>query len=255
MLELLLQLRDYNQDGMERDGGPMYAETNFDHFIAEPINGISAAIFIIIVAYFTWKLRGKFMEHKFMSSSLLLLLVGGVGGTIYHLFRLHPVFLHMDWGPIMILCLAASVFFYRMSGGKWIHVLIASAGYVAISYLMYYNMFSDNPLFPRQYVVNINYAIMAILILVPVYLILMKTKFHQARWIYIGVGGFVAAIIFRMLDATDWVQINLDGVGTHFLWHVFGALACFSIFQYVYELGEYMNERNMVHSVEEGNFA
>lgn len=212
--------------------GPLYAESDFDKLIVEPINGISAALFILIVAYFAWVLRGEYKKHLFMTLSLGILLIGGIGGTIYHLFRQYPFFLHMDWLPIMVLCMAAGAYFFIKAGGTWPQLGIAAAIYVAISFAVVYSPIREG------IQVNINYVMMAIIVVWPVYSVLRKTNFYESRWVFYGLLSFIAALIFRIIDFNPWVRENLDGIGTHFLWHVFGSLACFCIFQYVYLLGE-----------------
>lgn len=219
---------------VERDGGGFYTETNLDRLIVEPLNGISAAFFLFIVAYWWLKIRGQYQHHKFMAWCIPILAIGGVGGTIYHLFRIHAFFLFMDWVPILILCLMSSFFFYIRSGGKWQFALAVVGSYFVLTFLMF-NL-AQQGMFPVQYTVNINYATMALLVLFPIYLVLYKTNYYQKKWVIYALLAFIAAILFRMLDATPWVQTHLEGIGTHFLWHTFGAIACFAVFQYVYEL-------------------
>ena len=246
MIELLLQIQAQMEGRLwDRDGGPIYEETRrrLDELIVEPLNGISAALFLLIVAYFVWLLRGKYRKHTFMTVSLGILAIGGIGGTIYHLFRLYPIFLYMDWVPIMILCLAACVFFFVRAGGQWWVAAMALLSYFGISTLLFASINSENPILPPQLLVNINYALMAILVLGPVYYILYKTNFYKRQWVIYALLAFLAAITFRMLDASDWVRLNLEGIGTHFLWHTFGAVACFAIFRYVYEVGEMPEEQ------------
>jgi hypothetical protein len=59
------------------DGGPIYFETNPEHYIAEPWNGASALIFIFIALYWGFKIRGKFRSHPFLAIAVPILLIGG----------------------------------------------------------------------------------------------------------------------------------------------------------------------------------
>ncbi len=230
MIEIILQFQKRGGENLQRDDGPMYTESNFDELIVEPINGLSAALFLLIVAYFAWKIRGEARQHPFMVFGLIVLLIGGIGGTIYHLFRVHPIFLHMDWLPIMILCMAAAAYFYKMAGASWLRLGIAAGIFVGLSFAIAFSGMRE------RFMVNINYGMMATIIVIPVSQLLYQTRFFKSKWIFLGILSFVLALGFRMLDFTPWVQENLDGIGTHFLWHVFGGMACFSIFQYVYQL-------------------
>ncbi len=211
-----------------RDGGQAYTETDLTQVIAEPWNGASAAFFLVIVIYWGLKLRGKYRQHLFMSICIPILLIGGIGGTIYHAFRWHQVFLVMDWLPIMILCLAASVYFFIKVFDNWVPAVLLVVGVLASQVLLF-----QTQILPIQLAININYTVMALLILVPTALLLWKTQFYAGRWVGIALASFVIAITCRALD-----PLALLPMGTHFLWHTFGALACHAMFQYVYEINE-----------------
>ncbi len=212
-----------------RDGGHAYTETDLSQLIVEPWNGVSAALFLLIVGYWFIQLRGQYRQHLFMSISLPILAIGGIGGTIYHALRLHQVFLIMDWMPIMILCLAASVYFFIKVFEKWIPAVLLVVGILA-SQMFMFRMFQTQNL-PVQLAININYSVMALLILVPTALLLWKTRFRAGKWVGFALGSFLIAITCRAID-----PMALLPMGTHFLWHIFGALACHSMFMYVYLL-------------------
>jgi len=211
-----------------RDGGQPYTETNLENLIAEPWNGASAVLFIFIVAYWYTQIRGRYREHPFITVCLPLLLIGGVGGTLYHTFRISQIFLVMDWLPILLLCLAVSLYFsIKVIGNWWIPTLIVT-GIVASQYAM----FALQPE-PTQWAENVNYIVMALTVLIPTLLMMKKSRYHEAKWVGIALLCFVLAITFRILDPLAFLPM-----GTHFLWHVFGAGACFSMFKYVYEIQE-----------------
>lgn len=209
-----------------RDGGERYTETDLSRLIVEPWNGASALLFLGIVAFWAYKLRGQYRQHLFLSINLPILAIGGIGGTLYHAFRMSAVFLMMDWLPIMILCFAASVYFFiRVLDNWWLAALI-----VGLALLSQVLMFRYQ-LLPMDLAVNVNYTVMGALILVPTVLLLWKTGFRGAQWIGYALASFVVAVSCRVLDHAELLPM-----GTHFLWHVFGAAACTSMFQYVYEL-------------------
>lgn len=93
------------------DGGSLYAETNLNHLFPEPLNAITSCFFLAIAFYWLFKLWGNFKSHPFLSYCLVLLFIGGIGGTTYHAFRLWRPFIMMDWLPIMLLCISAGVYF------------------------------------------------------------------------------------------------------------------------------------------------
>ena len=220
---ILLQLRLE-----DRDGGPIYTETDLSRVLVEPYNAISAAIFLLIVLYWAKMIWGKFKQHGFLSIAIPLLAVGGVGGTIYHAFRVSRIFLVMDWLPIMLLCLGTSLYFFiRIIGKWWMALLIMIFTFFAQGFLM------RSGLIPIQLAVSINYMVMALIVLLPTYLMLHRTRFKNGKYVLYALFSFIAAITFRILDPQALLPM-----GTHFLWHVFGALACHNMIHYIFLLNE-----------------
>ncbi|MEL7532174.1 MAG: hypothetical protein AAFN10_12730, partial [Bacteroidota bacterium] len=109
---------------LSRDNGPIYTETNLDQLIVEPWNAASAIIFVFIALYWLVRLKNQIRQHIFLYVSSWILLIGGVGGFLYHAFRVSEVFLTMDWVPIAILSLAGSgFFFYQFTGKTWAGII------------------------------------------------------------------------------------------------------------------------------------
>lgn len=207
---------------LPKDGGMLYTETNPNHLFPEPVNGVTAAIFLGIAVYFTFKIWGKFGAYPFLTYCLALLYIGGIGGSMYHGFRVWPLFRMMDWLPIMLLCISAGIYFMgRLISWYWA-VLLALV-YIGFNFLMR-GWIKDG----LTYFVNINYAMMALLVLLPVLLFLRKTNWKNGKWVGIALVAFVFALTFRIADGWGWTPI-----GTHFLWHIFGAAASFCMLQFV----------------------
>src|SRR5262245_15072525 len=97
------------------DRGPRYTETPPDPYaagaplIAEPFTAATAALFVVIAAAWLVRLRGRYGRYPFLMCCLPILLVGGVGGTLYHGLRTHRLFFLLDVIPIQVLALAGSV--------------------------------------------------------------------------------------------------------------------------------------------------
>lgn len=207
------------------DGGMLYAETNLSHTFPEPLNAITSCFFLAIALYWTYRLWGRARQHTFLTGCLVLLYIGGIGGTVYHGLRQWGFFIAMDWMPIMLLCISAGVYFIaRLT--RWYYAVLFVAAYGAFMFLGRY--YFDNQ-HNRQLFININYAIMASMVLVPVLAYLMKTRFRNGAWVGIALIAFVLALTFRVADPWKWLDF-----GTHFLWHTFGAVAAFCMFQYLY---------------------
>ncbi|MFL9843357.1 hypothetical protein [Flavobacterium rhizosphaerae] len=207
------------------DGGILYAETNLEHFFPEPLNMITSFLFLGVALYWTFKLWGKGKEHTFLSVALVLLYVGGIGGTIYHGLRRWNIFIMMDWLPIMLLCVAAGVYFiWRLT--RWYYAVVLVLFYACFMFIgrTYIANATNVHLF-----ININYAVLAAIVLVPVVAYLIKTRFKNGMWVGFALLAFIFALTFRVSDMWGWLQW-----GTHFLWHTFGAVAAFCMFEYLY---------------------
>lgn len=206
------------------DGGPIYTETNLEAFVAEPFNAVTAFFFLMIAVYWLFKLRKTYRVHLFLFVSSLILLVGGLGGTIYHAFRVSKFALLMDWLPIVILCFSASVYFLVKLFGKLYFGVLAFIVFMLLEFLNHWLM-------PPHYAVNISYVLMALMVLIPIMLYLIRTNWRNGIWILIAFTGFLFAIINRSID-----HLEVLAIGTHFLWHIFGAIACHAMFQYLYKM-------------------
>jgi len=207
------------------DGGMLYAETNMEHVFPEPLNTITSCFFLAIAIYWTFKLRGSYKEHAFLTFALILLYIGGIGGTIYHGLRQWRIFIMMDWMPIMLLCVFAGVYFLGKLT-RWYFAVLLVVAYGFFQFYLRSQMMEAGNI---QLFININYAVLAGLVLFPVLGYLIKSKFRHGRWVGSALLAFVIALSSRVLD-----QWSMEGIGTHFLWHTFGAVAAFCMFQYIY---------------------
>ena len=211
-------------NSMPPDGGMHYTETNMEHLFPEPFNAVTAVLFLFIAIFWTVKIKGNFKQHPFLSYCIALLYIGGIGGTIYHSFRQWPVFIMMDWLPIMLLCVSAGIYFLAKRT-KWYYALLMILGYFLLQLsLRSYFTGSNEHLF-----INVNYALLALIVLLPVLSYLIYTNWKAAKWVGFALLAFIFALTFRVVDKWAWLSI-----GTHFLWHSFGAVATYCMFNYIY---------------------
>jgi hemolysin III len=215
---------NFNPTHNLRDGGLWYTETDPSHLVVEPFNALSAFVFIGIAAWWMMQLRGRFRERTFLYISTLILLTGAVGGTIYHAFRYSPIFILMDWLPILILCLMASVYFlYHTLNNIWFSLAIM-LGFITVQVITW-NIGNTT----GHHNININYAMMAITVLAPLLFFMRKKHFENWHLVAMATGCFALALFFRVVDREAWIPS-----GTHFLWHIFGAIACHQMFLFIY---------------------
>ncbi len=221
------------------DGGPIYIETNLDNFVVEPYNAVSAFLFILIVLYWFWKLRGEYNKHGFLLFNLPILLIGGVGGTLYHAFRSSMVYMYMDWTPIVGLALIMAGYYLFRVLKRWKQLLII-IGIAITLQIINFRVFSGLlDLYEPHIATSISYAIVAVLMLSSLVLLLIATRYKHSRYIGIALACFCTALFFRVIEFefTPSIQSFMP-MGTHFLWHLFGAAACHFILVYTYLLNE-----------------
>lgn len=213
---------------MPPDFGPIYKETDLSHWLAEPWNAFSSLTFWIPVFYYAWKVKDEYKKYAFLVSCMPFLFIGGLGSTLFHAFRKYPVFLYMDWMPIMVLSLMITVYFWHEVLRSW----IATIGLLAGTFLLRWIIFAvlEPYKLPRNAFINLNYTITALIVAIPLLMLLIKHKGRYLFWL-IGSGvGFALAITFRVIDR----QQEVLSIGTHWLWHVWCAVGAFCLAEYLY---------------------
>lgn len=209
------------------DGGPVYQETNLEAFIVEPWNTASAAIFMGIALYWLIKLKGNYQNYLFLSVSMVILGIGGFGGALYHGLRTSFLFLMMDVLPILGLGLAASAFLWsRLLKKPWKTVSVLSL--FVIVHIVLHSLPDGN----QDLLASLGYVNIGLMILIPLVGVLMKTKFRYGWFVIAALLFFALALTFRVMDFNE----QLLYMGTHWLWHIFGALTAFVLTHYFYRL-------------------
>jgi hemolysin III len=227
-----------SHDALGPDGGPIYAETNFSNFIVEPMNALSAIVFIVISAYWLWKIRKEAVQFGFIFFSMSLMFIGGIGGTIYHAFRISKYYLLMDWLPITIIIIFSSVYFLN----KIFHKLVLSIIVVTLSLLAQYFIWNFAGKHDHHLSITLNYLLLGISILLPLLFYLYLQKWRNLKLVLFSLISFCLALFFRLIDVYDILPF-----GTHFLWHTGGAFATWFIVKYIYlENDKFIKEVNQI---------
>jgi len=212
------------------DSGPDYKETIMGRFPVEPWSTVSNLFFLAIVIYWSFQVYQNYRQHRFIAFSLPVLFIGYVGGTLYHATRSHEAWLLMDWVPILLLSLAVSVYYSIKQRMSWIH--LATLAVVPVVTILTLRHLDHQGAIPSYLRSMISYSMMAFMVLYPIFRYLAKTNWHQAKWIILAMLSFVTAISFRSIDLL--VDIDFLPMGTHWLWHSFGALAANLLLVYIY---------------------
>lgn len=207
------------------DTGPIYRETLEGRLPVEPFNTFSNLLFLAIVIYFAVRVYKNVKQQLFLAFALPILFIGFFGGTVYHATRSHEIWLLMDWVPIVILCLSASVYFTFKYGKN----NLQKYGLLVIVFLLLFGARFIN--WPLKLDASIEYIGTALGLLLPMGIYLVKTNFKFGENILFAFLSFSGAITFRILDQrTDFLEI-----GTHWLWHSFGAISVFFLMRYIYK--------------------
>ena len=207
-----------------QDGGPLYFETNPDHFIAEPWNAVSSLFIVIPAIIWVIRIEGNYKKYAFMVYCIILMIMGGSGSTIFHAFRASKIFLIMDVLPTAILSLSLGIYFWLKLVKNWWYVILLLLIFIVPRFLFFMNL-------PQHTAINLSYAFSGIFIGLPLVIILIKTKGHKISLVGTAIMLFILALVFR---ETDTIPMAFFPMGTHFLWHVFSGLGAYFILAYLH---------------------
>lgn len=223
------------------DGGPVYYETPYDHehlLFVEPWNALSSLAYLIPVIYWFLKLKGYRHQFKFLLACLPLMLLGGIGSTLFHGFRSSPWLLYLDFVPIIILLAMLTYYFlYQLLENhllvSFLLILIFSLR-VAVSHLL-----------PNHTGINISYFIGGASLFIPAFILLRRTDFLAWHDLVIAASLFALALLFREMDRWDTQPLTM---GTHFLWHLFSAAGGFYLGKYLFRF-QFFRLRILKHQI------
>lgn len=208
-----------------QDSGPIYQETIAGRLPVEPFNTYSNIFFLIIIVYFSLRVYSDYRNHRFLAWSLPILFMGFVGGTVYHATRSHDIWMYMDWLPIILLCLGVSIYYT-------IKLKVSRNQRLLLIFIILFLIFGIHFLpLPQHLNTSIGYIGTAIGLLLPIITYFYTTKSQYWQYILLAVLSFGLAISFRMLDNFMY----LIPMGTHWLWHTFGALSVFFLMKYIFK--------------------
>lgn len=209
-----------------KDGGPIYTETDTSNFIVEPFNALSSLAFLIPALYWLYCLRKAYYKNLFIVCCIPLLLAGGMGSTLYHAFRTTPFFLFLDFAPIIILTVMVSIFLWNKLFGMWWYTVLLFIPVIALRYYAFKFLASHDA-------INLGYFLTGLMIFLPILLLLIKYQFLGWRNFLISLLLFSFSLAFRRADSIDPPLLNM---GTHWLWHLFGAAGCHYLALYLHSI-------------------
>jgi hypothetical protein len=208
------------------DFGPVYKESNFSNIIVEPWAVISNLGFLVIALYWFFKIRYD-KKNSFLLFLLPFLLIGFIGGTMFHATRSNQIWLFMDFLPIIFIFISIMIYFWNKSGLKWWQILmIIMIPFFIMPILNLVGVSRGGP--------SMGYSMMGIFLILPIFYYIFKI--NKKHW-QLAVLAFISALIaifFRSIDLL--VPFSM---GTHFLWHLFGAFGTHLMFLYIYRINNH----------------
>jgi hemolysin III len=194
------------------DGGPLYRETNLERFIAEPWNAGSSLVFILVAVFFLFRIGKSEKAGLLLTLAPVILLIGGLGGTLYHAFRVSSFFLFLDVAPIYILIFGTSCYLWARWAGNTRILFFVLPFFILMDSLIFY-------VFPlvEQWKQHLSYLNMGCAAVLPLIAVLLREKFSFSIFALVSLGSYMLGLFFRILDA--WEPPVMSS-GTHWLWHL-----------------------------------
>lgn len=211
------------------DNGPIYAETLIGQRpFVEPWNSLSSLFIAGAGAVFLFKIRKGEPGYGFILFSAIMLLIGGIGSTLFHGLRTSRWLVIMDFLPIVIVSLTVGLVFWKRVVHNWLLATVIIIALMALRLSLYQQQKALN--ITGQGLINISYFISGITIFLPCLIFLVRTRFFKSNYLFASLGLMILALVFRTIDkeVTDFIPI-----GTHFLWHVASGLGAYFMGLYI----------------------
>lgn len=209
-----------------RDSGPLYKETLLPGPFLEPFNSFSSLAFWIPAFYFFFRLFPQRQTFGFLVWCCCpLLFLGGTGSALFHGLRSSDVLLAMDVLPIVLLCIAVAGWLWKLvfeNTWKAIGIMLLFIGLQALV-----QVFTEDTL-----AINSGYFIRGTMMFLPAILLIFRYGNALIAPLLAGILGFGIALFFRYWDSFS----TFPEVGTHFLWHIFGAIGAYFLGEFIYRL-------------------
>lgn len=219
------------------DFGPIYFETDFSRLLVEPWNAFSSLSFIFVAVLIYFRFKNKEKAGFFLYWAIPLLVLGGIGSTLFHAFRNHVFFILLDVVPISLLSLSIGIYQIYLLLRKAIWVVLLSLFFVFLRQLPFI-------LIEGQAAINISYIISGLFFLLPSFILLQKTGFTGKKQVFWAVFFFMLGIFFRYYD--DFPNQFLP-MGVHWLWHISTAAGTWFMALFLLKIKENIQKQRIIN--------
>lgn len=210
-----------------QDGGPIYTETDVTKSLPEPWNGFSSLSFVVAGIWWLVAIRKVMREYVLFSICMAVLIINGIGSTLFHATRASKWFFLMDYLPIMTLGLVLIFFLWGRALPKWWMSFIVVPAILGLIFWVRIQITTMN----HQAEISLGYGMMAVAVLIPLVIHLIRTKGRHFKWMLLGGVMYAIGMFFR--EADRW-EPSLLPMGTHWLWHVFNGFGAAAVTAYVF---------------------
>jgi len=212
---------------------PVYCELGILNGMFEPFNAISN-FFYIVVGILLWRhFKKNNIDDSISKWFVVSVILVGVGSLLWHAYRSLLTNL-LDVIPVALLILSILYIYSRdafKTRDKFYWFL--GTGFIVLLVVEFF----VSPYLPA-YLQNggYGYATILLLFLIPIFQYKNRSRtFFNKSLVVLGL--FFIALIFRQIDI---IVCDSLSIGTHFLWHLFAALAVYKVIKLIYLNKQYL---------------
>lgn len=193
----------------------------------EPWNTWSNIVFLLVILYWAYQFQFRWREHTSVFLMLAFTGIGLVGGTLYHGTRSHCFWLFLDWIPIVLNSAVLSMIFWHGYFEKW--KISFCCGFIPalLAFLLQVSFGFQSIVFS-----SLAYLLLFLSVLLSLVFWIQKKGTQHINALVFASGSIAMGFLSRLAERLP--QFDFLPMGTHFLWHIFGALSCHFVLSYLY---------------------
>jgi len=215
---------------LAKDGCARNAETDYSSFPVEPLNAVSNFFFLIVIFYAVKKVGFRFGRYPLIVTVMPIISLGVLASVMHHSFRTEKI-----WNTINILAIFYAVImtcvylWYRISG-RWLYAALYTM--MMPSLFWFFSIGAERI---SKLTVSTLFIAFSVTLILPAMIYSIQNRLKHIDLLAFASLFFTIAMLFRVFD---FKLLKYSSHGTHFLWHIFGAVTFFLFFRYIYLIDE-----------------